>query len=311
MSFRWFIYYCAACAACGAYLGWALGRWVPFTDPVARNGVKGLLLGLLLAVGLGIVDALNNVSPNRAVGLALGVLIGGLIGAVGGFLGGAVSQILLNRIPSVLVGVVVQAAGWTFTGLLIGAAPGLFELLRRLFFSEATRGATKKTINGIVGGALGGLVGSVLYLALNGVLSLLLRDQADVFWTPAAVGFVVLGLCIGLLVGLAQVILKEAWIKVESGFRPGRELILSREETVIGRAESCDLGLFGDRGVEKQHARILLEKGRYVLRDDDTPGGTFLNGERIDGPTPLRSGDLIRVGQSTLRFGERQKQPEE
>ena len=78
-------------------------------------------------------------------------------------------------------------------------------------------------------------------------------------WTPSAAGFVALGLCIGLLIGAAQVILKEAWVKVEEGFRPGRELIVSKGEIVIGRAESCDVGLFGDNAVERTHARIYGE----------------------------------------------------
>jgi pSer/pThr/pTyr-binding forkhead associated (FHA) protein len=127
----------------------------------------------------------------------------------------------------------------------------------------------------------------------------------------SAVGFVVLGACIGLFIGLAQVILKEAWIRVESGRRAGREMILTREATTIGRAESCDVGLFGDAAVEKLHARILLKNHRYLLADADTPGGTYLNDQRIDKPTPLRSGDAIRVGGNVLRFGERQKKKQE
>ena len=62
------------------------------------------------------------------------------------------------------------------------------------------------------------------------------------------------------MIGLAQVVLKEAWLRVEQGFRPGRELMLVKEETAIGRAEGCDLGLFGDNGVERKHARILLQR---------------------------------------------------
>ena len=34
-----------------------------------------------------------------------------------------------------------------------------------------------------------------------------------------------------------------------------------------------------------------------------------MNDRRIDGPTPLRSGDLIRVGRNVIKFGERQKRP--
>jgi pSer/pThr/pTyr-binding forkhead associated (FHA) protein len=126
--------------------------------------------------------------------------------------------------------------------------------------------------------------------------------------SSSAWGFVALGACIGLFIGLAQVILKEAWVKVETGPRSGRELILTKDETTIGRAEACDIGLFGDNTIEKMHARIVLKNGRYLLVDADTPSGTYLNDERITEPAPLRSGDLIRVGRDRLlRFSEKQK----
>jgi pSer/pThr/pTyr-binding forkhead associated (FHA) protein len=115
---------------------------------------------------------------------------------------------------------------------------------------------------------------------------------------------VALGILIGLMIGLAQVILKDAWLKVEEGFRAGRELILSRPEITIGRAEGCDIGLFGDQRVEKLHARIVQKDGRYVIEDTGTPHGTFVNNQRINGPTPLNTGDLIRVGRNILRFAE-------
>jgi pSer/pThr/pTyr-binding forkhead associated (FHA) protein len=127
-------------------------------------------------------------------------------------------------------------------------------------------------------------------------------------WSPAAWGFVALGVCIGLLIGLAQVILKEAWLRVEQGFRVGRELILSRPETTIGRAEACDLGLFGDPNVGRFHARILRERGRHILEDMGSPLGTFVNDERIQGRKELRGGDLIRMGRNVLRYEERSKE---
>ena len=34
---------------------------------------------------------------------------------------------------------------------------------------------------------------------------------------------------------------------------------------------------------------------------------TTVNEQRINGPTPLRSGDAIRLGKCVLRFGERAK----
>src|SRR5262249_2012211 len=130
--------------------------------------------------------------------------------------------------------------------------------------------------------------------------------DTDTFWSPSAWGFVALGLCIGLGVGLAQVLLKEAWVHVEEGSR-SRELILSKDAVTVGRAEICDIGLFGDPGVELLHARLLRRGGEYLIEDSGTPEGTFVNDRQITAPTPLRDGDAIRLGQCVLRFGERKR----
>jgi hypothetical protein len=163
----------------------------------------------------------------------------------------------------------------------------------------------RKVVNGIVGGVIGGLMGGVLFDLMRGVAT---SDEHDLLpRSSLAIGLVVLGLCIGLMIGLAQVILREAWLRVEAGFRPGRELILSKPDTTIGRAESCDIGLFGDANIEKVHARVRLSGSRWLVADGDTHSGTYVNDQRIAEPTPLRSGDTIRVGNSVIRFGERQK----
>lgn len=157
---------------------------------------------------------------------------------------------------------------------------------------------------GAVGGILGGLIAIFVETAWNNI-----RPSAEVdwLWSDKATGFVALGMCVGLLVGVAQVILKEAWIRVEAGFRAGREIILIKDQTSVGRAEGADIPLFGDQGVEKKHAKIVSEEGQYVLVDGTAPGGTFVNEERVDGRIALRSGDEIRMGRSVLRFYERQK----
>src|SRR5437660_440967 len=124
MSFRLFIYYCALCGGCTAYLGWALGKLSAARSPVTQAGVKGLLLGLLLGLGLAVVDALWNFSPARAVSALARVLVGGAVGCLAGFLGGAVGQALYGwRHLSLFL-----VLGWALTGLLIGASLGAFDL---------------------------------------------------------------------------------------------------------------------------------------------------------------------------------------
>ncbi len=313
MSFRWFIYYCAVCGGCAAFVGWALGKFPPLAPSAMLDALKGMCVGLMLGVVLAFIDSLISFSWAHVVAAALRVTTAGFVGAVSGFFGGLIGGAItrsLSYLPLQIAGTIL---GWTMTGTLIGASVGVFDLLVAASRERDVSGSLRKVVHGLLGGAIGGLLGSLLYLLFYGALGGLFGDKVDLdtMWTPGAAGFTALGLCIGLLVGLAQVILKEAWVKVEAGSRPGRELIVSKGEIVIGRAESCDIGLFGDNAVERTHARILRKGDRYLLVDADTPAGTYLNGRRIDGPTPLRSGDEIRVGRNTLRFGERQKRTSE
>ncbi len=306
MSFRGFIYYCAVCGGWAAFLAWALvlaGHVSAVGSPVLRTTLTAAVLGLLLGAAVGAVDAVQNaVGRQRSVRVGLCAAVGLVGGALSGLIGEALHTALANfRVLSEIMVVL----GWILVGVAIGASVGAFDLLRAVLGRNDFHAPTRKVVNGVIGGFLGGLVGGVLFEALPALAARLLRSELP--RSSLAIGLVVLGACIGLLIGLAQVILKEAWVKVEAGFRPGRELLLSKDETTIGRAESCDLGLFGDAGVERLHARILRKDHRYLLADAATPGGTFLNDARVDRPTPLRDGDTIRVGRNTLRFGERTK----
>jgi hypothetical protein len=293
MSFRLFIYYCAICGGWAAFLSWGIVQGVDFrgiANPYLRTALIAAVLGLLVAGALGFVDAyLNAVGAQRFV--RVGICLG--IGLIGGVIGGLIGQFLNSKLHAPFF------IGWILVGVGIGASIGIFDLLQAARKGGDIHAPLKKTLNGIYGGLVGGFLGGVLFGWMF--------PNPYIPRTDLAISLVILGLCIGLLVGLAQVILKEAWLKVAQGFRAGRELLLAKDETTIGRAESCDLGLFGDNGIERLHARILLQNHRYLLADADTPGGTFLNDERIGKPTPLKSGDLIRVGNSVIEFGERQK----
>jgi hypothetical protein len=312
MSFRLFIYYCALLGGCAAYVGWVVGRLMGVGSPLADQALRGMFLGMIVALALGLVDALWSFSPSQVLQVGPRVIIAGTFGTLGGLFGGAVGQAVLGTLdrPGLhWLLLPVWVIGWTITGLLIGSSLGVFDVLARMVRGEDMRGARRKIFNGTLGGTVGGFLGGVLFLVLRGAWALVFHDKpADQLWSPSATGFVALGLCIGLLIGLAQVILKVAWVRVEAGFRPGRELILSKPEVTIGRAESCDIGLFGDAAVERLHARILQRGADYFLADNGSPAGTFVNGRRVVDPVPLRSGDEIRLGRSVLRFRESRKQ---
>ncbi len=304
MSFRLFLYYCAVCGGWAALVGWGLGLLLVSDNAgtIGRALVRAMSVGTAVALGLAVVDGLWNQSRKRLGRVLLRGLAGAAIGLVVSVPGAFLGQVLVNATGKEGLAVV----GWTLTGLLIGTSVGVYDTVARLSEGGHVTGAIRKIAHGSLGGAIGGLLGGALYLLIRGNFSLGGRHPDDLF-SSSALGFVVLGICIGLLVGLAQVILKEAWVRVEAGFRPGRELILAKDEVTIGRGESCDIGLFGDARIERLHALILQQGHRYFLADAGTTAGTFLNDQRVTQPAPLRSGDAIRVGNSVMRFRERPK----
>jgi Inner membrane component of T3SS, cytoplasmic domain len=300
MSFRLFVCWCALCGGWGAAAGWALGFGVVRGDSLGGTGIKGMFLGMLIALALGVVDAVW-VYSLRQVGRVLPrVLVCVAVGTVGGLLGGVLGQHLFDwkDLPGLLI------CGWVLTGLMVGASIGTYDLLRSWVREEELGWVVWRVVRGVVGGAVGGLLGGALDWKMGAAWAEVSPDRSDL-WSPSLTGFVVLGLCIGLLIGVARVALPEAWLEVEEGFRKGRQLLLAGPVLTVGRAEACDLGLFGDNRIEKLHARIYQQDGRRLIADAGTAAGTYVNGVRISGPTPLRSGDLIRVGNALLRFSER------
>ncbi|HZU97717.1 MAG TPA: FHA domain-containing protein [Planctomycetota bacterium] len=77
-----------------------------------------------------------------------------------------------------------------------------------------------------------------------------------------------------------------------------------RARTTIGRAPGCDLVLRDSR-VSRHHATIEpIEDHEWLLRDEGSSNGTFLNGFRLRGRVGfcLRQGDVIEVGDHRLAF---------
>jgi FHA domain len=300
MSFGRFVAWCGLCGGWAAALGWVLGRLFAHGDSLGAVGLKGMALGLPIGLLLGFVDALWVFSLRQVGKVFPRVFLAATAGAIGGMAGGVAGQLLYDwqNHPSLLI------AGWVLTGLLIGASIGTYEVLRCWVREEEMRWAGWRMLRGSFGGALGGALGGVVYWKLGEAGDTFFPQLADP-WSPSLLGFIALGVCIGLLIAAARVVLKDAWLKVEAGFRSGRELMLDRPVLTIGRAESSDLGLFGDPQIEKLHARIYKQEGHFLIADNGSTHGTFVNDHRVKQPMMLRTGDLIRVGSAYLRFRER------
>ena len=80
---------------------------------------------------------------------------------------------------------------------------------------------------------------------------------------------------------------------------PGDGVYAARPELTLGRSPDCFLFL-EDPSLSRFHAVIRFKQGKPTLEDQGSHNGTFVNGRRAAGPTPLQASDVIRCGRSLL-----------
>ena len=76
---------------------------------------------------------------------------------------------------------------------------------------------------------------------------------------------------------------------------------ITQTETQMGKGPRNDI-VVADPAVSAAHAMIRIENGEYVVNDLGSRNGTFINGERIIAPRPLKHGDVIGMGLSKITF---------
>ena len=82
------------------------------------------------------------------------------------------------------------------------------------------------------------------------------------------------------------------------------EYPLEKLETSIGRAMTSDIPLLRDKLTSRRHATVRYENGDYVLRDEGSVNGTFVNGQQLAELTPhvLQDGDRVGIGEHVFLF---------
>ena len=76
---------------------------------------------------------------------------------------------------------------------------------------------------------------------------------------------------------------------------------LDRDLTV-GRQAMPGQVVLDHPNVSCRHAAFEIVDGTIVLRDLGGTNGTYVNGVRIDRPRKLVTGDVVRVGETEMRF---------
>ena len=84
--------------------------------------------------------------------------------------------------------------------------------------------------------------------------------------------------------------------------REGEEHALDSAPITVGRGAQNDLGLGPDEFASARHARFEPRQDGVWVQDLGSTNGTYLNGARLEHPRRLTQGDIVRVGETDLRY---------
>ena len=70
----------------------------------------------------------------------------------------------------------------------------------------------------------------------------------------------------------------------------------------IGRGDGNDLPIDGDEYASTNHARFEPRRDGVYVEDVGSTNGTFVNGIRLTTDRRLAPGDVVRIGETDLRF---------
>ncbi len=85
-------------------------------------------------------------------------------------------------------------------------------------------------------------------------------------------------------------------------FDEGEEWQLNSAQLTFGRGGQNDVQLQQDEYASSKHARIEPRRDGVWLEDIGSTNGTYLNGIRLTRPKRLAPGDIVRIGETELRY---------
>jgi predicted component of type VI protein secretion system len=82
----------------------------------------------------------------------------------------------------------------------------------------------------------------------------------------------------------------------------GTDFELDSAQLTVGRGGQNDVALARDEYASARHARFEPRRDGVWVQDLGSTNGTFLNGARLERPRRLSDGDVVRIGETDLRY---------
>jgi hypothetical protein len=271
-----------------------------------RAQTAGTLLFAVVAgfIGLfiGAADGLICRLPRRAL---LSGVIGLLVGVVGGFVCSMAANIAYAPLTHLAMktsesssswstlGFVIQMFGralaWCLAGVAMGLGQGIALRSKRLL------------VYGLLGGVLGGLLGGLLFDPIDQIL--LGPDKPSAHWSRL-IGLAVIGASVGAMIGIVELLARDAWLRMTQGPLTGKEFLLFKDVMNIGSSPRSDIYLFNDNLVAPDHALIRGVGDECEIEARQASHPLLLNNQTVR-RARLRHGDSVSVGRTIFVFQRR------
>ncbi|HWW60694.1 MAG TPA: FHA domain-containing protein, partial [Thermoanaerobaculia bacterium] len=221
-----------------------------------------------IGLGIGAADGIVCRVWRRAlIGGLVGMLIG-LVGALFTSVAARVVYIMLSNFAmsqrssdssaaqalGFLLQMIARMFAWTLAGMAMGLGQGVALRSKRLL------------AYGFLGGIIGGLLGGLLFDPLDLVILGQDRVGAEI---SRLVGFVVIGAAVGAMIGIVELLTRDAWLRMTEGPLAGKEFLIFRDTMNIGASPKSEIYLFNDPGVAATHAqlRVIGDETEITARD--------------------------------------------
>ena len=281
----------------------------PLREQARSHQTASLLMfavvAALIGLGIGATDGIVCRIPSRAI---VGGLVGALVGFVGGLVSGVVAEIIYaplttaataqmasasatSRSVGFLLQMIARMFAWTFAGAAMGLGQGIALRSSRLLSY------------GFLGGVIGGMLGGLLFDPLDMVV--LGADRVGAEWARL-IGFAVIGAAVGAMIGIVELLTRDAWLRMIEGPLAGKEFLMFRDVMNIGASPKSEIYLFNDDKVAQTHATIRMVGDECEITARDRVHPLLVNGQNVR-TSRLRHGDRIHIGDTSFLFEQRQR----
>lgn len=273
----------------------------------ASSHAIGLVMFAIVAgfIGLfiGAADGMVCRLPRRAI------LCGG-VGLLVGLVGGLISSVLASLAYAPLSAFALKQSAatdstWTTLGFgiqLIGRslAWGLAGSAMGLGQGIALR-STRLLLYGLIGGVVGGLLGGLFFDPID--VMLLGPDKPSAHWSRL-IGFAVIGASVGGMIGVVELMARDAWLRMTQGPLTGKEFLIFKDVMNIGASPRSDIYLFNDPAVGEHHAVLRASGETCELETRQSQHPVLINNRSVT-RARLRHGDSVTIGRTVFVFQQR------